>query len=91
MATAQMRDICGGTHMRPAACDGPTGRKATQQGVYLIERAAETVLAVMTPQRLGLFGRAASARVMHQRQTPIRGASGGGRLQEARNYEEKPK
>jgi hypothetical protein len=32
------------------------------------------------PQMLGLFGRVASAGVMHQRQKPIRGASGGGRL-----------
>jgi hypothetical protein len=32
------------------------------------------------PQRLGLLSTAASAGVMHRRQMPIRGASGGGRL-----------
>ena len=48
MAAAQTRGICGGTRMRSAASDGPSGRKAAQEGVYLIVRAAEAVLAVMT-------------------------------------------
>jgi hypothetical protein len=48
MTAAQTRGICGGTHMRPAASDGPGGRKAAQEGVYLIKRAAEAVATVMT-------------------------------------------
>jgi len=32
----------------PPHSDGPSGRKAAQKGVYLIERAVEAVLAVMT-------------------------------------------
>jgi|GEM_PF-2941618 len=47
MAAAQTRDICGGTRMRSAASDGPSGRKAAQEGVYLIERAEETLVAVL--------------------------------------------
>jgi hypothetical protein len=48
MTAAQTRGTCGGTHMRPAASDGPSGRKAAQEGVYLIKRAAEAVATVMT-------------------------------------------
>jgi hypothetical protein len=44
IATAQTR---GGMHMHSAASDGPGGHKAAQEGVYLIERAAEAVLAVL--------------------------------------------
>ena len=44
MAAAQTR---GDVHTRSAASDGPTGRKATQEGVYLIVRAAEAMLAVL--------------------------------------------
>ncbi len=32
----------------PPHSDGPGGRKAAQEGVYLIKRAAEAVLAVVT-------------------------------------------
>jgi len=69
-------------------------RKAAQEGVYLIKRAAETVLAVMTtapifkpPQRLGLLSTAVSAGVVHRRQMPIRGDVDGGGLREERSYE----
>jgi hypothetical protein len=44
MAAAQTR---GGMHMHSAASDEPTGRKAAQEGVYLIERAEETLVAVL--------------------------------------------
>ena len=43
-AAAQMR---GGVHTRSAASDGSSGRKAAQEGVYLIKRAAEAVIAVL--------------------------------------------
>ena len=39
------------------------------------------------PQRLGLFGRVASAGVVHRRQMPIRGDVDGGGLREERSYE----
>ncbi len=45
MTAAQAR---GGTHMRSAASDGPSGHKAAQEGVYLIVRAAEAAATVMT-------------------------------------------
>jgi hypothetical protein len=66
------------------------------KGVYLIKRAVEAVVAVLRyddgrqirttppifepPQRLGLFGRVASAGVVHRRQTSLRGGVDGGRL-----------
>jgi hypothetical protein len=67
-----------------------------KKGVYLIKRAVEAVVAVLRyddgrqimttapifepPQRLGLFGRVASAGVVHRRQMSLRGGADGGRL-----------
>jgi hypothetical protein len=45
MAAAQTR---GGVYTRSAAGDGPSGHKAAQERVYLIERAAEAAATVMT-------------------------------------------
>ncbi len=44
MAAAQTR---GGMHMHSAASDGPSGHKTAREGVYLIERAEETLVAVL--------------------------------------------
>ena len=73
-----------------------------KKGVYLIKRAVEAVATVLRyddgrqirttpifepPQRLGFFGRVASAGVVHRRQKPIRGGVDGGGLREERSYE----
>jgi len=76
------------THTLRRIVTGPVDARRHKKGVYLIERAAEAVLAVLRydddrqimttapifkpPQRLGLFGTATSAGVMHRRQMPIR-------------------
>jgi hypothetical protein len=65
-----------------------------KKGTYLIKRAVEAVVAVMTtdailgllppifkpPQMLGLLSTAVSAGAMHPRQMSIRGGADGGRL-----------
>jgi hypothetical protein len=67
-----------------------------KKGTYLIKRAVEAVVAVLRyddgrqirttppifepPQRLGLFGRVASAGMVHRRQMSLRGGVDGGRL-----------
>jgi hypothetical protein len=88
MAAAPTHGICGGVYTRSAASDGPSGRKAAQEGVYLIERAVEVVVTVLRydnsrqimttapifepPQMLGLLSTATSAGVIHRRQMPLR-------------------
>ncbi|MFZ8810077.1 MAG: hypothetical protein ACO2PN_18485 [Pyrobaculum sp.] len=47
MAAAQTRDIAAVCTCAPPHSDGPSGHKAAHEGVYLVERAAEAVLAVL--------------------------------------------
>ncbi len=47
MAAAQTRDIAAVCTCAPPHSNGPTGRKTAQEGIYLIERAEETLVAVL--------------------------------------------